>query len=280
MRLLVIKAEMVPERKRENLDVVTLMRLLHGDARAGEYERERALKEIAAISDIYDLDAALTDLMDALPRNWGQILEMHFGRGVRTRASGKGLRKRTVENALAGICREIMNCSRGYDFQNEGLPAVRKIMSYIEQASDSGNDSSDSLLQRAVSGVKLFRNGEYGIMYGDALEEFCERTNNEPYNYAADSGTEMIISDIFVRDQVRDMQQRSKLESKVREGQSCVLIERMYEMYCIMESMKQFLPDKYEKIMAFRWTGSGERRKELFWEIAALIAASENTNLQ
>ena len=30
MRLLVIKAEMVPERKRENLDVVTLMRLLHG----------------------------------------------------------------------------------------------------------------------------------------------------------------------------------------------------------------------------------------------------------
>lgn len=282
MRLLVIKAEFEVDVEGNDLNVVGLMRLQNGSYTEQDYIRWRAADEICRINDIYDLDSALHVLLRELPFNWGEVIEGKYGRCIRTKGSGTGIRKRTAENALAGAVRAIEKRRCGgdwwygeYDFAAEGLPAVRKIMSFIRQASATGEDPSRSFLMKAVSSMKLFRNGQRGIIYNDSLQEFCEKTGRPPGLYAGSAGRNDLISDMLIQQEVGSGQALSGIESKVGEGRSSVLIDWMYEIYSIMTAVRLYMPDKYERIMSFHWTKSEEKLKELFLEVAAMIAAIE-----
>jgi len=276
MRLLVLKAEQKPETDRACLDVVALMRLQHSGETAEEWIRKQRETEISRVSDVYGLDLALRDVLDGLPRGWGMIVDRCFGRGVKTRASGTGIRKRTAENALSGACRAIAEHNGRYDFASEGLAAAGKVMSYLAAASEIGEDISDSFLMRAVTGMKLFRNSREGILYTDSLEEFCERSGARPWTETGAVRMEDVAAGLLIRENLHDGQHRTGLERKVQEGRSSVLIERMYEIYSIMASVKEYLPDKYERIMSFHWTKNQEKLTELFLETAALLAAAQD----
>ena len=283
MKLLVIKAELEIDVEAADLDVVGLMRLQNGLYSQQDFIRCRAADEISRISDIYDLDAALHRLLCELPYGWGKIIDNRFGKCVKTRGSGTGVRKRTAENALTGAVRAISRrCAEreslhdDYDYVSEGLPAVRKIMSFIREASEIGEDVSQSQLMKAVSSMKLFRNGQRGILYNDSLQEFCEISGREADCYTGSAGRDKLISDMFILREVGNGQAPSGIESKVDEGRSSVLIDRMYEIYSIMAAISTYMPDKYERIMSFHWTKSNEKLRNLFLEVAAMIAAIED----
>lgn len=288
MRLLVIKAELEVDVRGADLDVVGLKRLQNDCCTEREFTRRRAADEIHSIKDIYDLDMALHALLCGLPHNWGEVIDSRFGRCVKTRGSGTGIRKRTAENALAGAVRAIGKSCRGgewwyeeYDFAAEGLAAVRKIMSLLQEAAATGEDGSPALLMKAVSSMKLFRNGQRGIIYNESLQEFCDRTGRAADGYAGSAGRNELIADMFIMQEAGGSRALSGIESKVGEGRSSILIDWMYEIYSIMTAVMQYMPDKYERIMSFHWTKSGEKLQELFLEVAAMIAASEKQgNLQ
>ncbi len=285
MRLLVIKAEFEVEIGVVDLDVVGLMRLQNGGCTDRDYIRYRAADEICRINDIYDLDSALHVLLQTLPFNWGEVIDGKYGRCVKTKGSGTGIRKRTAENALAGAVRAIEKRRSGgdwwygeYDFVAEGLPVVRKIMSFLEKAAAKGEDGSPTLLMKAVSSMKLFRNGKRGIIYNESLHEFCEKTGRPVGGYAGASGRNELIADMFIMQEAGTGQALSGIENKVGEGRSSILIDWMYEIYSIMTAVRCYMPDKYERIMSFHWTKSEEKLKDLFLEVAAMIAAIENQN--
>ncbi len=286
MRLLVIKAEIEVDVEAKDLDVVGLMRLQNGGYTEQEYVRCRATEEIRRIKEIYDLDAALGALLISLPHNWGKVIEGKYGRCVRTKGSGTGIRKRTAENALAGAVRAIEKVCCGedwwyaYDFAAEGLPVVRKIMSLLQEATATGRDGSPTLLMKAVSSMKLFRKGKKGIIYNESLQEFCEKTGRAAGGYAGSAGRNELIADMFIMQEAGTGQALSGIENKVGEGRSSILIDWMYEIYSIMTAVRFYMPDKYERIMSFHWTKSEEKLKELFLEVAAMIAAIENQNIR
>ena len=283
MRLLVIKAELEVDASAEDLDVVALMRLQNGFYTEQEYIRRRAAEEICRIHDIYDLDAALGAVLIRLPFHWGDVIEARYGRCVRTKGSGTGIRKRTAENALAGATREIERKCREengwpytYDFAIDGLPAVRKIMSFLEEAEKTGTDGTARLLKKAEASMKLFRNGERGILYNESLQEFSEKSGRAAESYAGSDGRRELIADMFIQQEAGGGQSLSGIESKVGEGRSSFLIDWMYEIYSIMTAVRCYMPDKYERIMSFHRTRNEEKRKELFLEVAAMIAAIED----
>jgi len=285
MKLLVVKAEIEVDVEAEDLDVVGLMRLQNGVYTEQAYIRWRAADEICKINDIYDLDNALFVLLRGLPHNWGEVIDNKFGRCIKSRGNGTGIRKRTAENALAGTLRAIEKwCDEGnwwygeYDFAAEGLPVVRKIMSFLKEAAAKGEDGSPTLLMKAVSSMKLFRNGKKGIIYNESLQEFCEKTGRPAEGYAGASGRNELIADMFIMQEAGTGQGLSGIESKVGEGRSSILIDWMYEIYSIMTAVRRYMPDKYERIMSFHWTKSEEKLKDLFLEVAAMIAAIENQN--
>ena len=287
MRLLVIKAELEVEVEGADLDVVGLMRLQNGSCTEQEYVRCRATDEIFRIRDIYDLDAALGALLISLPHNWGKVIEGKYGKCVRTKGSGTGIRKRTAENALAGAVRAIEKvCCGGdwwygkYDFAAEGLPVVRKMLSLLQEATTTGRDGSPTLLVKAVSSMKLFRNGKKGIIYNESLQEFCEKTGQTAGDYAGAAGRNELIADMFIMQEAGSGQALSGIENKVGEGRSSILIDWMYEIYSIMTAVRCYMPDKYERIMSFHWTKSEEKLKDLFLEVAAMIAAIEDQNIR
>ena len=148
----------------------------------------------------------------------------------------------------------------------------------LQEAAAKGEDGSPTLLMKAVSSMKLFRNGKKGIIYNESLQEFCEKTGRPAEGYAGASGRNELIADMFIMQEAGTGQGLSGIESKVGEGRSSILIDWMYEIYSIMTAVRRYMPDKYERIMSFHWTKSEEKLKDLFLEVAAMIAAIENQN--
>ncbi|MBR0455937.1 MAG: hypothetical protein IJJ01_04655 [Firmicutes bacterium] len=291
MKLLVLKAEAQPDGDRDSFDVVSLMRLQRCCDDSDWYSRARTQRNAGAIWDIYELDLALTQLLDCLPWGWGEVIDLYFGRGIKTKTNGVKIRKKGAENALMGACRAIENNGLNfrygnlYSFTGDGIHVIRKIMSYLEQASAVGTDASESWLMRAVTSMKLFRDSRQGIIYIDALEEFCERVGvGDRRNTSIDGremywedtiGTEELADEILIRGESWDGQQMTRLESKVYGGRSSELIDRMYDVYAIMYAISQYLPDKYEQMMSFHWTRKNEKLISLFLEMAAMLVASD-----
>lgn len=291
MKLLVLKAEAQPDGDRDSFDVVSLMRLQRCCDDSGWYSGARTQRNAEAIWDIYTLDQALTQLLGCLPWGWGEVIDLYFGRGIKTKPNGVQIRKKGAENALMGACRAIENnglrhlYGKFYNFTGQGIHVIRKIMSYLEQASVCGADVSDSWLMRAVTSMKLFRDSRQGIIYIDALEEFCERIGigdrrntwtDDSETYWEDTiGAEELADEILIRGETWDGQQMTKLESKVYGGRSSELIDRMYDVYAIMYAISQYLPDKYEQMMSFHWTRKNEKLISLFLEMAAMLVASD-----
>ncbi len=291
MKLITTRAFMEPPVNGRFMDVTSLVRLQNGYDAGSEYTASSRYQRLHRIEDICKLDRALHMLLLDLPRNWEEVIDKRFGRNKKIRDDGTRIRKSTAESALASAIRKIERNNKGntkrlydYDFTTEGLYTVRKIMSYLHRAADIGYDISESMLMKAVTSMKLFRNSRQGILYTDALEEFQERlywNGLRNAGYASEFGEvriDEIETDILIREEVDDGQQLTGLESKVRKGRSSILIDRMYEMYGIMEAIKEYLPDKYERIMSFHWTHSEEKLTELFLEVAAMLIVSEETS--
>ncbi len=289
MRLMATKALLEPSADGRFMDVNSLVRLQYGYDAGDEYAARMKYRSLRRITDIYNLDRALHLLLLDLPRNWEEVIDKRFGRNKKVRDDGTRIRKSTAESALAAAIRKIEGLSNenvlyyySYDFASEGLYTVRKLMSYLDQAADIGYDVSESMLMKAVLSMKLFRKSTQGILYNDALQEFQERSQWNGLGsagYAPETGKfriDELETDILIREEVDDGQQLTGLERKVRKGRSSILIDRMYEMYGIMEAIREYLPDKYERIMSFHWTHSEEKLTELFLEVAAMLAVSED----
>ena len=275
MKLLVIKAEQASVNGGEYFDVNTLIRLQNGAMTAQElaWRREAILTE--SIIGIYELDDAIRSVLDSLPRDWGMVVEAYYGRGSHRKENGTPIRKKTAESALSAACRGIEEYMGPYNFRYSGLIWVRKLGYYLEEADFVGDYLSDSQLMKAADSMKLFRDSQEGLIYDEALEEFCEKSGYDRERYDSCWGEEILASDIAIRQEVRDEQQLSILEDRVSEGRSSVLIDRMFDMSCTLAAIREYLPEKYEKIMNFHWTRKEDRLRELFREMAAMMKASE-----
>ena len=157
-RLIIDKMERKYSETEEEYSFLALIKWKYAGSKTYE-EYESSLKSASEeyFKPLCEFIALLRTVMDSLPRNWGNILDKRYYHEIKTHSNSEQFRKRTVENALLGLCNAIAdNKYDSEELKTIGLKIVEEFNSAVRKVKEDP-EYARQRIETSITAVRFYK---------------------------------------------------------------------------------------------------------------------------